>query len=105
MNHHVFAVVQGKVIQTSIEAVSNLVLKGKEEWSDAVSCPSKSCSIKIDTRGGYESSKGMALTGSRILSERVNSTDSVTALNTQDDLFYFVVFVSEYGQCAPRVMR
>ncbi|MEZ8577998.1 hypothetical protein AB6C82_24630 [Vibrio splendidus] len=105
MNHHVFAVVQGKVIQTSIETVSNLVLKGKEEWRDAVSCHSKRCSIKIDTRGGYESSKGMALTGSRILSERVKRTDSVTALNAQDNIFCLVFSVGEYGQGAPRVMR
>ncbi|MGF1841560.1 hypothetical protein [Vibrio atlanticus] len=105
MNHHVFAVVQGKVIQTSIEAVSNLVLKGKEEWRDAVSCPSERRSIKIDTRGGYESSKEMALTGSQILSERVNSTDSVTVLNAQDNLSCFVFSRGEYGQSAPRVMR
>ncbi|WP_081326159.1 hypothetical protein [Vibrio tasmaniensis] len=89
MNHHVFAVVQGKVIQTSIETVSNLVLKGKEEWRDAVSCHSKRCSIKIDTRGGYESLKGATLTDSRTLLERVKSTDSVTTLNAQDNLSCF----------------
>ncbi|PMK35341.1 hypothetical protein BCT56_24765 [Vibrio lentus] len=105
MNHHVFAFVQGKVIPTSIEPVSDLVLKGKEQWRDAASCHSKRCAIKIDTRGGHESSKGMALTGSRILSERVNRTDSVTVLNDQDNLFCLVFFVSEYGQGAPRVMR
>ncbi|CAK3133756.1 hypothetical protein VCRA2125O80_1010001 [Vibrio crassostreae] len=47
----------------------------------------------------------MALTGSRILSERVNSTDSVTALNAQDNLSCFVFSRGEYGQSAPRVMR
>ena len=105
MNHQVFAVLQGKVIQTSLELVSDLVLQGKEGWRDAVNCHPKRCAIKIDTRGGYESSKGTALASFRILSERVNNTDSVTALNTQYSLFYFVVSVSEYGQCAPRVMR
>lgn len=104
MYHHVFAVVQGKVIQTSIEAVSNLVLKVKEEWRDAVSCHSKSGEIKIDPRGDSESLKGYALTGVRVLSERVNSTDSVTALNVQYNLFYLVFSVSEYEQGAPRLM-
>lgn len=105
MNHHVFAVVQGQVIQSSLELVSDLVLQGKEGWREAVSCQSTRCAIKVVTRCGSESSKGTALVSFRILSERVNNTDSVTALNTQYSLFCFVVSVSESGQGAPRVMR
>ena len=71
MNHHLFAVVQGKVIQTSLEVVFNLVLESKEEWRDAVSCHPKRGAIKIDIRGDSESSKGATLTDSRILLERV----------------------------------
>ncbi|CAH6889871.1 conserved hypothetical protein [Vibrio chagasii] len=104
MNHHAFAVVQGKVIQSSLEAVFNLVLESKEECREAVSCQSTRCAIKVVTRCGSESSKGTALASFRILSERVNSTDSVTAINTQYSLFCFVISVSEYGQGAPRVM-
>ncbi|CAK1931739.1 conserved hypothetical protein [Vibrio crassostreae] len=85
MNHHVFAVVQGQVIQ----AVFNLVLESKEEWREAVNCHPTRCAIKIDTRGDSESSKGTALASFRILSERVDNTDSVKAINTQDNLSCF----------------
>ena len=89
MSHHVFAVVQGKVIQSSLEPVFNLVLESKEEWCDAVSCHPKRGAIKIDIRGDSESLKGATLTDSRTLLERVKSTDSVTTLNAQDNLSCF----------------
>ncbi|CAH7052827.1 hypothetical protein VCHA34P120_70043 [Vibrio chagasii] len=100
MNHHVFA-----VIQTSLEVVSDLVSKGKEGCSDAVNFHPTRCAIKIDTRGDSESSKGVALTGARTLSEGVKSPDSITAFNAQDNLFYFAFSLGESEQGAPRGRR
>lgn len=100
MNHHVFA-----VILTSLEVVSDLVLEGKEGWSNTVNCHPKRCAIKIDTRGDSESSKGVALTGVRTLSEGVKSPDSITAFNAQDNLSCFAFSLGECKQGTQRVRR